>query len=208
MKIARDTLSKRGRDFKLPLAGVMGSVLTLLLAGCAVVTPTPSGVDLTPVQGKSVLSFVLKSNAFGLGEPIPARYSCDGPNLSPPLSWMEVPPGTVSFALLMDDPDASGFTHWVLFNLPGDLHILPDSVPKVERPDVGGIQGRNDFGKIGYGGPCPPGGQRHRYRFFIYALDTTLALEPGSTKSQVLSAAQGHILGQALSMSTYQRERR
>jgi len=153
------------------------------------------------------MSFDLTSGAFGHGAAIPARYTCDGQDLSPPLSWSGAPQGTVAFALIVDDPDAPGrvFTHWVLFNLPGSTHELPEGVPQTERLASGGVQGRNDFNRIGYGGPCPPPGKPHRYRFTLYALTSTLPLQPGSTKQQVLDAMQGHVLGHAQLIGTYQR---
>ena len=149
----------------------------------------------------------LKSTVFQEGERIPARYSCQGQDISPPLVWGEVPEQTRSFALIMDDPDAPGgvFTHWVLFNIPPDSHELPEAVPTQSQLPNGALQGKNDFGKIGYGGPCPPPGRPHRYCFTIYALDQPLDLKAGAAKKQVLDAIQGHILAQGQLTGTYQR---
>lgn len=153
------------------------------------------------------MAFSLSSTAFDAGQAIPRRYTCDGEDTAPSLSWSEAPQGTQAFALIMDDPDAPRgmFTHWVLFNLPSTAQGLPEGVPKRERLENGALQGRNDFGGIGYGGPCPPPGRPHRYRFFLYALDTPLNLRPGASKKQVLDWIQGHILAEAQLVGTYQR---
>jgi Raf kinase inhibitor-like YbhB/YbcL family protein len=148
------------------------------------------------------MAFELTSSAFAPGEPIPAKYSCDGEDVSPPLSWSEPPPDTQSFALIMDDPDAPVGTwdHWVLFNLPADSRALPE---RAGRPG-NSIEGKNSWGRTGYGGPCPPRG-RHRYFFKLYALDTNLSLGSGTTKAQLLQAMTGHILAQTELMGTYSR---
>lgn len=152
------------------------------------------------------MAISLSSDVFSDGEAIPSRFTCDGEDVSPPLSWSGAPEQTQSFALSMDDPDApvGVFTHWVLFNVPASAQGLPEGVPKSERLDTGGVQGRNDFGQTGYGGPCPPGGTHH-YRFFLYALDAALDLDPGASKQQVLDVIQGHILGEAQLTGTYAR---
>jgi len=156
------------------------------------------------------MAFTLTSSAFKDQAPIPVRYTCDGDDISPPLAWSGAPPGTVSFALIVDDPDAPRgvFTHWVLFNLPGHVQDLPEALPKTERLAGRGLQGRNDFNRIGYGGPCPPPGHAaHHYRFTLYALDTMLDLPPGSSKQRVHDAFQGHILDLTQLVGTYQRAR-
>jgi len=121
--------------------------------------------------------------------------------------WREPPASTRSFTLIMDDPDApiGVFTHWVLFNLPADSRELPEAVPAQSQLSNGAFQGKNDFGKIGYGGPCPPPGSPHRYRFTLYALEQPLDLKPGASKKQVLQAMQGHILAQGQLTGLYQR---
>ncbi len=148
----------------------------------------------------------LFSPAFKEGELIPRKYTCDGPNLSPPLQWQNVPAGTKSLALICDDPDAPAGTwvHWVIFNLPPHLSGLPENVPPQKELPDGSLQGKNDFGQIGYGGPCPPYGI-HRYFFKIYALDIKLDLKSGVTKSQLLSSMEGHILSQGQLMGRYGR---
>ena len=149
----------------------------------------------------------LTSSAFGNGGPIPPRYTCDGEGPSPPLAWDAPPSGTCSFALIVDDPDAprGTFTHWVLFNLPADVRSLPEDVPGDERLADGSIQGRNDFPGTGWGGPCPPSGT-HRYRFFLYALDSMLDLPPGASKQQLLDVMEGGVLAEGRLMGTYSRQ--
>ncbi len=152
-------------------------------------------------------SLFLASAAFQPNQPIPARHTCDGEDLSPALSWDGAPDDTQAFALVVDDPDAPRgvFTHWVLFNLPASVCELRTNVAKTERPGQGGVQGRNDFGAIGYRGPCPPPGTPHRYRFTLYALDAPVSLGPGASKQELLQAMEGRIVGQAQLIGTYQR---
>ncbi len=153
------------------------------------------------------MSLSVSSSVFQEGNPIPAKYSCQGQDVSPPLGWDEPPAGTRSFALIVDDPDApvGVFTHWVLFNLPADCRELPEAVPTRSPLASGAVQGKNDFGKIGYGGPCPPPGRPHRYQFAVYALDGPLDLPTGASKQQVLAAVAGHSLAQGTLTGTYQR---
>jgi Raf kinase inhibitor-like YbhB/YbcL family protein len=126
---------------------------------------------------------------------------------SPPLSWSNVPPSTQAFALVLDAPDAPGgvVTHWVLYDLPADVRQLPENVPRVEQPDTGGLQGRNDFGRIGYNGPCPPPGRAHQYRLTLYALDAPVDLGPGASADALIAAMAGHVVGQAELVGAYQR---
>lgn len=149
----------------------------------------------------------IESPAFQAGGAIPKEFTCEGPDQSPALKWGEPQQGTRSFALIVDDPDAPAGTwvHWVAYNLPASLRGLPQGVPKTEKIDGGGLQGMNDFRKIGYGGPCPPPGKPHRYMFKLYALDTELNLKPGSKKADVERAMQGHVLASGELMGTYSR---
>jgi len=153
------------------------------------------------------MTLSLSSPAFKEGEIIPAKYTCEGQDISPQLEWNRVPEESKSLALIMDDPDApSGiFTHWVIFNLPSDSQGLPEAVPSVSQLPSGALHGRNDFSKTGYSGPCPPPGKPHHYRFTLYTLDMPLDLGAGSSKNQVLSAATGHILAQGRLIGIYQR---
>lgn len=158
------------------------------------------------------MAFILTSGAFTTGGVIPAKYSCDGADVSPPLAWSGMPPGTAAFALIADDPDAPAGTwvHWVLFNLPANVTALPEGVAKTDQlADFGGaLQGKNDFRRVGYGGPCPPPGKTHRYFFRLYALDAALPLKAGATKQDVERAMRGHVLAETLLMGTYARQRR
>ena len=152
------------------------------------------------------MGFTLTSAAFREGGMIPPAHTCDGRDASPPLAWTGPPPGTNSFALISDDPDAPGQTwvHWVVYNLSPSARQLPEAFPPdEERPD-GTRQGMTDFGRVGYGGPCPPGGT-HRYFFTLYALDAMLSLPPGATKPQLEAAMKGHLLAEAQLMGTYRR---
>jgi len=149
----------------------------------------------------------IKSPAFKEGELIPSKYTCDGPDISPPLEWSDAPAGTRSFALISDDPDApvGTWVHWVIFNIPANVNKLDEDVPKKDVLSNGARQGRNDFGRFGYGGPCPPGGT-HRYYFKLYALDKELDLKAGSTKRDLLKAMEGHVLAEAYLMGKYKRK--
>ncbi len=149
----------------------------------------------------------LKSSAFQKGGDIPRKHTCDGADVSPPLRWENPPSGTKSFALIADDPDApvGTWVHWVLYDLPPDVKELPEGLPASETLSKGGKQGRNDFKKIGYGGPCPPPGPAHRYFFKLYAVDTQTTLKPGATKQKLLNAIKGHILAEAELIGRYKR---
>jgi Raf kinase inhibitor-like YbhB/YbcL family protein len=152
------------------------------------------------------MAFALTSEAFAPKGAIPRPYTCDGEDISPPLAWGDPPAGTQSFALICDDPDAPGGTwvHWVLYNLSGAARSLPEGVgPHAELPD-GGRHGENSWGRLGYGGPCPPSGT-HRYFFTLYALDQMLELPAGATKGQLLDAMEGHCLAEAELMGVYSR---
>lgn len=152
------------------------------------------------------MTIELTSPAFVEGSAIPAKYSCDGDDISPGLEWRNLPAGTESLALIMDDPDApvGVWDHWVLYDLPAGSAGLPENVPATGDEQGGGTMGSNSWGRSGYGGPCPPGGT-HRYFFKLYALDTALGLGPGASKDEVLKAMEGHILDQGQLMGTYQR---
>lgn len=146
----------------------------------------------------------LSSSAFQANTAIPMRYTCEGEDISPEFSWRNAPPETKTFALVLHDPDApraGGFTHWLLYNIPANVQRLNEKMPKKERlPE--GMQGKNDAGKTGYMGPCPPSGM-HRYFARIFALDAELKLPPGATHSQLDAAMRGHVLAEAELMGTY-----
>ncbi len=153
------------------------------------------------------MEITLSSAAFKDGQPIPRQYTCDGVNVSPPLEWTGVPKTAKTIAIIADDPDAPSGTwvHWVLYNLPAENIGLVENLPPTENLKAGGFQGKSDFGKIGYGGPCPPSGT-HRYFFKIYALDIELPLKAGATKAELETAMQGHTLAQGQLMGTYSRQ--
>jgi hypothetical protein len=148
----------------------------------------------------------ITSSVFQDGGMIPAKYTCDGADVSPPLQWDTVPEGTKSIALICDDPDApmGTWVHWVLFNLPADTRELAEDVPPDKTLPTGARQGTSDFGRIGYGGPCPPSGT-HRYFFKIYALGAKLDLPAGTRKNDLVKAMQGHILTQGQLIGKYKR---
>ena len=151
--------------------------------------------------------FKLNSHSFSDGADIPKKYTCDGDDVSPELHWTDQPPAAKSFALIVDDPDAPSGTwvHWVLFDLPGDAHDLPEGAGKSAPLPSGAQQGINDFKKTAYGGPCPPPGKPHRYFFKLYALDSKLSLKASAAKAEVEKAMQGHVLGQGELVGRYRR---
>ena len=153
------------------------------------------------------MSFSLQSSAFSQGADIPRKFTCDGHDLSPALTWSEPPVGTRSLALIADDPDApvGVWVHWVLYDLPATVRELHEGVAKEDVLDNGARQGRNDFGRIGYGGPCPPPGKAHRYFFKLYALDAPTELKPGAAKAELVQAMKGHVLAEAELMGRYKR---
>ena len=141
----------------------------------------------------------LTSSAFARGAEIPRKYTGEGEDVSPPLSWSGAPGVTRSYALLCEDPDAPGgtFVHWTLYDLPPDSTGLPEAVPENERLSGGGAQGRNSFGRLGWAGPCPPAGPSHRYVFTLYALDAPLGLKPGATADEARKRLESRVLESA-----------
>ncbi len=178
-------------------AGPLGQIATAVSA-------SSGHYELT---GDRAMSFALKSTAFANGGEIASKYTCDGTNLSPPLSWEHVPFGTQSLALIADDPDApvGTFTHWIIWNISAKATVLPEGLPHVEVLDNGARQGRNDLGRIGYGGPCPPPGKPHRYFFKLYALDSRLDVKAGASRSELEPAVRRHMLSHAELMGVHRR---
>ena len=175
---------------------------TLLIAlgavtGCRGARGPELGAGSPPIQ--------LTTTAFQNGDRIPASFTCDGANTSPALTWSDPPAATRSFALVMDDPDAGGFVHWVIYNLPASARALPAGEPTQGQLSDGSLQGKNDFPGIGYAGPCPPGHSVHHYRFVLYAVDTVLPLQSGATKQQVEDALKGHIVARGKLTGSYSR---
>ena len=157
-------------------------------------------------QGAPIMQ--VTSSAFKQEAMIPKQYTGEGKDVSPPLAWSGVPAGVMSFALICDDPDAprkDPWVHWVIFNLPADTKDLAEGISGTSRLPAGAKEGKNDFGKIGYGGPMPPPGKPHRYYFKLYALDRMLDLKEGSTKRQVEEAIEDHILAEGQLMGRYAR---
>jgi Raf kinase inhibitor-like YbhB/YbcL family protein len=155
------------------------------------------------------MNIPITSNAFQEGEEIPTKYTCDGDDFSPALSWNNVPESAQTLALICEDPDAptGAFVHWILYNLSPTATVLAEGVPATELLPDGSVQGRNDFKRIGYGGPCPPPGDNaHRYFFRLYALDTEIRLPAGAGREEFARAIEGHILAGGHLMGTYQRK--
>ncbi len=156
------------------------------------------------------MGFTLTSRAFEPAAEIPARYTCDGPDLSPPLAWSDVPEGTRSLVLIVDDPDAPDpsapkltWVHWVLYNIPPSISGLPEATDHQDLPS-GTVEGLNDWRRTGYRGPCPPTG-RHRYFLKLYALDTVLPDLGSATKAQLQREMEEHVLGKTELTGTYER---
>jgi len=179
----------------------MKKIFIFCLAGILNISCPVSGWAEEPMD-----KIELSSTAFGEGSTIPSDFTCDGADMSPPIEWSGVPADAKSIAVIAEDPDAPGgdWVHWLIYNLPADFNRLPAGIPQKADLPNGGLQGRNDFGGIGYGGPCPPRGT-HRYFFKIYALDTLLPLNPGAVKKELLDAMQGHVLAEGKLMGTYER---
>lgn len=153
------------------------------------------------------MSIFVTSPDFNKGESIPPRFTGDGDNVSPNIKWDNIPEKAESLALIMEDPDApSGtFVHWVIFNIPADSTGLPEAITCEPQLADGSIQGRNSSGGIGYYGPYPPPGNRHRYYFTVYALDKRLDLKAGTSKEQFIKTIEGHTLDRGRLFGIYQR---
>jgi Raf kinase inhibitor-like YbhB/YbcL family protein len=160
------------------------------------------GDDDEPLAtGPAAPGFAFSDSAVAEGEAIDSRYTCDGEDISPALAWEGVPEGTAELALVVEDPDAPGgtFTHWLVYGLdPGETGLSEGAEPPA-------LQGTNDFGAVGYGGPCPPGGETHDYVFRLLALDAATNLESGASRDELLAAAEGHVLAEAQLTASYSR---
>lgn len=181
------------------LIAVVLTTACLLLIGCTTQEP-----DMQEAR----MGITVTSTAFTAGKPIPVKYTGQGEDISPGLAWRDIPEGVVSFALVCDDPDAPRGTwvHWTIWNIPRTATALPEGVPADARLSDGAIQGITSAGTPGYHGPMPPPGNSHHYYFRVYALDTTLALDPSATRAQLDTAMKGHILAQGQLMGLYQRQ--
>ena len=183
-----------------------GSLRFLILPLLAITTVAAPPSQARPQGGKQSMLH-LTSSAFEPEGNIPQEFTCDGRNISPELSWRGAPAETKSFALVVHDPDApvaGGFTHWLVYNIPAKVDHLPEHVPNQDAVPGGGVQAKNDGGKYGYMGPCPPSGT-HRYYFRLYALDTNLDGAAGSSKTALEKAIEGHVVAQAELLGRYKR---
>jgi Raf kinase inhibitor-like YbhB/YbcL family protein len=189
-------------------ASGLSMIILLLLPACG---RDPSSESLPVGKDPALMTIHIESSAFAGGGTIPRLYTCDGKEVSPPLAWSGVPETARSLALICDDPDAprGTWTHWVIFDIPATVRSFGEGVPAHERVELGAggetaLQGKNDFGKTGYGGPCPPSGT-HRYFFRIYALDTVLNLGTGTTRQDLLRSIKGHVLAEGELIGRYSR---
>jgi len=187
-------------------AGIVVAAFIIAAAGWLIArrlsdVPLPAARDPVRID--------IRSSAFVNDMPVPPRYTCDGANVSPPLSFPEpAPPGTQSFALIADDPDAPlGWVHWILYNLAPTTRALPANIAHDAQLPDGARQGVNSFGGIGYGGPCPPAGTVHHYFFTLFALDARLDLPPGATKRQLAAAMEGHLITYGRFVGRYARQK-
>ena len=189
-----------------PLQVLTFLLIALALSGCGGRSQVVSAPPQANTASNAKAEIKLTSTAFNDGQPMPRAYTCDGVNISPPLEWSGVPGTAKTVAIVCDDPDAPGgiWVHWVIYNLPADNIGLVENLPATEALKAGGFQGKNDFSKTGYGGPCPPSGT-HRYFFKIYALDSELALKAGATKAELTKAMDGHIVIEGQLIGTYRR---
>ena len=195
------------KDMTTHKAELMLVPIMIFLSACGGEPQPPTTTTAPQEQAEGAkMELDVTSTAFEEGDSIPARYTCDGLEVSPPLSWASVPRDTQSLALIADDPDAPRrtFVHWVIYNLPPDARRLPEDVPNRQTLPSGARQDVNGAGSVGYMGPCPPSGT-HRYFFKVYALDTRLGLGD-ATKEALLGAMEGHVLAEGHLMGTYQRE--
>jgi len=198
-------ISKLRRTFAALTIALLVLAAPVVAPGC--VTDWHNAFFSFVIEAEAAMSLTISSSSFTNGGNLAQKFTCDGADLSPSLSWSDPPHGTQSFALLVDDPDApvGNWNHWAIWNVPATARGLAEGTHKEAELSDGSRQGQNDFRKTGYNGPCPPPGKPHRYYFKLYALDTKLDLKPDATKKDVEAAMKGHILAQAESMGRYRR---
>ena len=200
------------------------ALLSLMLAACsksdqqasgdtAAVTADSAGNASQSTPAQAAMGFSITSSAFAPNGSIPRQYTCEGDQTSPPVEWTGAPSGTKSFALIVEDPDVPDpakperiYVHWVVYNIPAGTTAIPENAAKAGLP-TGAMHGYNDSGKPTYGGPCPPIG-RHRYFFKLSALDTDLTFAAPPTKADLLKSMDGHLLGNAELIGTYEKAKR
>lgn len=187
---------------------MMKRLFILMLPAIACIAGCKEQQPPAAENGENAMALKVTSSAFTEGQMIPAKYTADGQDVSPPLAWDNVVQGTKSFALVSDDPDApmGTWVHWLIWNIPPDQNQLDEGIGAKENLPGGAVQGTTSFKRVGYGGPAPPSGT-HRYYFKVYALDTTLDLASKATKKDLEKAMQGHILAQGQIMGRYSRNR-
>ena len=179
-------------------------IVVAIIASVILLYPKPP-ISIDDLKKEAKSTFKLYSPAFEYGGSIPVKYTCKGDDTSIPLSWEGYPDNTKSFLIIMYDPDApSGtFIHWIVYNIPPNVNSLPEGIAKESRIEGLCCQGVNDFGRIGYDGPCPPPGPKHRYFIIIFALDSMLDISGSVKLNDVLSAAKGHVLAYAEYMGKF-----
>jgi len=179
------------------------SVAVAVMVSCAACGGCKAGGAIpSPPPGVTIAALTVTSDSFPTNGAIPVDYTCDGADKAPQLTWSAPPPGTRSFAIIADDPDAPGgtFTHWVVFDIGPDVRALPEAA---ESASVGASNGANGFKRPGYGGPCPPKMELHRYYFRVFALDGPMNLKPGASREGLEAAMQGHVLAEGAVMGTF-----
>ncbi|MBV8673452.1 MAG: YbhB/YbcL family Raf kinase inhibitor-like protein [Acidobacteriaceae bacterium] len=181
----------------------IAAFLALLSLGAVCACRRQSSGDLA--EGQTPASLIITSSSFANDDRIPQKFTCDGAGLSPDIQLPSPPSGTRSFLLVMDDPDASGFVHWIVYNIPPDTHDIPEGASSGGRLPAGAAEGENSINKAGYFGPCPPPPSPHHYVFRVYAMDKTLDLPAGETKKDLADAVKGHILAEGRLTGLYTR---
>lgn len=199
----------------LAVVGILGGLI--VLGGCRGGAPPASSTPLQttvpketkPMETTTLTTFRITSTSIQDGMPIPVRYTADGKNLSPQLAWQDVPEDAAELALIVEDPDAPSkdFVHWVVYSIPSSMNGLAEGLPTGHHPDaqVPFVQGRNDFGKVGYNGPAPPPGKVHHYHFRLMALDQKVSLPANADKRDLRQAIRGHIIAETELLGTYRR---
>jgi len=183
---------------------LLGHLAVLVFSSSAGQACKSGGGQPSSAPGVALGSLTVTSSSFASGGTIPVDYTCDGADKAPELTWSAPPAGTQSFAIVAEDPDAPGgtFTHWIAYNVRGDVRELPEST---EPSTLGGAVGNNDFNRPGYSGPCPPKSELHRYSFHVFALNTPIDVKPGSTRAAVDEALSGHVLAHGALEVTFSR---
>ena len=178
------------------------AVASVMLIGAAPSEPEKTSEVVT---GNTGGKFTVASKDFAEGGKIPVEHTCDGPDRSPALSWSGAPEESKAFAIVMEDPDAKGFTHWTAWNIPKGARALDRGVPEKADLGDGTVQGKNDFGRVGYAGPCPPKGPAHQYVIRVFALEAALEIDDGAAPDDIVAAVKKKSLADAKLKATYQR---